>query len=1356
MNPDLILNIVLKNLDTSFLLFSKDRDSGEYVIADKSTDLYELFRIKHIVLYDLKSALLKFDINKELSQKIKQDDFATYKAEINYSKLLKSYIEPVFEKFEDKLLLILKRTDAKASRELMLDELSKQVPGTIYQYQYYPDGKSRFPYASRGIFDIYEVTPEEVEHDASIVFSRLHPDDIEAVSKSIALSFENLTLWEYEYRVVLPSKGERWLRGTANPQKMPDGSVLWHGYIHDITERIQITNELQAERDLFSAGPVVTIIWESRENWPVKYVSSNIKEVLKYTRQDFTNPNFKYSEIIHPEDIEFVSEEVRLNITADINTYEQSYRIKNGNGEYIWIFDYTRIIRDVDNSIKEIRGYLINQTNLVEAISKIKDQNERLGFILEGTNSGTWEWNVQTGEVIFNDRWSEIVGYTLEELSPISIETWMNLTHPEDLMRSTELIKKHFDGEIEFYELEARMKHKDGHWVWISDRGKLLSRSSNGEPLWMFGTHIDITARKEEEIENQKTKIALELAAKGTNDGLWLWNLENNSLEVSERWKEILGITQDTEINKHSDFLDLVYEEDKPILQQDIEALLKKGKSKIEIQFRMKHTDGRVIWVLSKGEIFKNEEQQHFSIGGSISDITKRKEMEDMLISSEQNFRLFFDSMDDLIFIGRPNGEIIYTNNAVEKKLGYNLEELTNLGILGVHPPEKRDEATVIFGDMINGLRDSCPLPLQAKSGHYIPVETKIWFGTWNKEDVIFGISKDLTFQQEALEKFNKLFENNPALMAVSELPSRTFAEVNSAFLDTLGYSKAEIIGKSASDIDLFVSADQQQLIASVLEKHGKISGVELDIKTKSGKILTGLFAGEIIEDQRSKYFLTVMTDITAQKKAESELLIAKQNAENANKAKSEFIANMSHEIRTPMNSILGFTELMLNTTENAQHHEYLRTVLKSGETLLHLINDILDLSKIESGKFDITHEPVSITRMIKELISMFSKSAKDKAVDLIYEIDSEVPLYIISDEIRLRQILLNLIGNALKFTEYGYVKVHFGAFENQEGRYDISIRVLDTGIGISDSFQEIIFDAFSQQSGQDSKKYAGTGLGLAITKRLCTAMGGDIQLKSKENEGSEFIVTLSNIEVSPLDSNPDDIFSWEDGEIVFEAAKILLVDDIYDNRFLLKSFLMNYNFDFIEATNGREAVEMVEKFQPDIVLMDLKMPVMSGIQATQIIKNERTQKIPKVIAITAAADWESDDYREDLFDAYLRKPVQKNQIISQLMKFLKYQIKINIKSNEDAIETDDTMFQIIPKSVSSEFRQIFGAKIDELLEMFIDDEMMLFADAFSQFAIKHKLIYWEKVAKILVEAINEYDIDKTVSIIEGIKSNFE
>ncbi len=297
--------------------------------------------------------------------------------------------------------------------------------------------------------------------------------------------------------------------------------------------------ELRAERDLFSAGPVFSVAWAPSEGWPVERISANVEDVLGYKAAQFTIGRLPWGSLIHPDDSLRVTAEVAAHIANGVDTYEQSYRVRDVHGHYRWLYDFTRLIRDASGALVQIRGYLFDQSRLKDVEAALNEERDRLAGIIEGTHVGTWEWHVQSGETVFNERWAEIVGHTLEELQPTSIETWQRFTHPDDLAASGEALQRCFDGSSEYYECEARMRHRDGHWVWVLDRGKVQQWSADGKPLLMRGTHQDISARKQAEAELVDARRRAEEASAAKSRFV-----ANMSHEIRTPMNAILGLLQ--------------------------------------------------------------------------------------------------------------------------------------------------------------------------------------------------------------------------------------------------------------------------------------------------------------------------------------------------------------------------------------------------------------------------------------------------------------------------------------------------------------------------------------------------------------------------------------------------------------------------------------------------------------------------------------------------------------------------------------------------------------------------------------------------------------------------------------------
>ncbi len=526
---------------------------------------------------------------------------------------------------------------------------------------------------------------------------------------------------------------------------------------------------------------------------------------------------------------------------------------------------------------------------------------------------------------------------------------------------------------------------------------------------------------------------------------------------------------------------------------------------------------------------------------------------------NDDNFRVLFETIDDLVAVCSCEGTILFANPAFTRTLGYPVEQLAGMNICALYGEGERVRASEVMSSVLNEECNDFSLPMTAKDGRVIPMETRVWPGTWNGEKAIFGYSKDLTHSRAELEKFRKVFDFYPSPTVLSTADSQCIVTVNRAFEKVLGYDEKEVVGKTSLELGLFDDQTGEKQAFDELQRTGYIRDLVMKVRSRDGTLRTGVLYAEFMQQENETLILTTMIDITGQRKVEKQLKTSlaetevlnrylqqqnarinrmAQQAQAANTAKSIFLANMSHEIRTPMNGILGMTELLLASELDPGQRQYAETVKYSGDHLLEIINDILDVSKIEAGKFELKEKPFVLYECIEDAVRMCLPRIHGRDIELILYMDPAIPEWLKGDSQRCRQIVINVLGNAVKYTQQGEIGVCVMKQHEISQELTLRISVSDTGVGIPESEKEHIFDSFSQLETSMRKKYGGTGLGLSITKKLCEQMGGDISVESVKGKGSVFTCRIRLATCAHSPQSEDATADLADGLSVLVALK--------------------------------------------------------------------------------------------------------------------------------------------------------------------------------------------------------------------------
>lgn len=584
----------------------------------------------------------------------------------------------------------------------------------------------------------------------------------------------------------------------------------------------------------------------------------------------------------------------------------------------------------------------------------------------------------------------------------------------------------------------------------------------------------------------------------------------------------------------------------------------------------------------------------------------------------------------------------------------------------------------------------------------YIPIYEKNAFRgvMWKYTDITAEKIAESTLKIRE-EKYRSIIDNmNLGLLEVDTEEKILFA--NQCFCDMCGYDLDELLGKRATQI--FAKGENIELMERKNEERRRVGtsdAYEIAVKDKRGRVRWWLVSGAARYDEHGNLTgsIGIHFDITDQKQLEFELTIAREQAEQSTRSKELFLANMSHEIRTPMNAILGMSNQLSKTTLNKKQQFCLDTINSASENLLVIINDILDLSKIEAGKLSLEKIAFEPSEVIKRAIQVLVHKAEEKGLQMGNSyFDEKTSPVLIGDPYRLNQILLNILNNAIKFTEKGTVDIRLTVLNDGRLTQTIQVDIEDTGIGMDESFKDSLFEKFSQEEASVTRQYGGTGLGMSICKQLIELMDGEIFVTSTKNVGTtiSFVLKLPKGEAQDLPSKEEFVAD----ESMLSGLKILVVDDNEINRLVATTILNNYGAETVEAGNGIDALEYLRANAVDLVLMDIQMPVMNGYDAAKILRKEISSTVP-VIALTANAI-KGDNMKclEAGMNDYIAKPFKEEDLLKMIANMLKTNLSLKTRKTQMAITAPASYYDLTEIKNISRGNEAF---VQKMVKMFAD-----------------------------------------------------
>ncbi len=945
---------------------------------------------------------------------------------------------------------------------------------------------------------------------------------------------------------------------------------------------------------------------------------------------------------------------------------------QHGHHRFEWThrrFDGSDILVDVSLTKVELSGRPVllvvwhDLTERKKAEEAERQREKRWLLALDASGDGVWDWDLETNRVFFSARWKAMLGHAEDEVSD-ALDEWDRRVHPDEKEAVYAERNRHLNGAIPQYVKEHRLLCKDGSWKWILDRGLVVERFPDGRPRRMIGTHADLTERRQMEERLRLEQERFRAMSDASPVGIFVTDVAGQATYLNDRWCTLAGMTEAAGLG--AGWSEALHPDDrKHTFSVWNQAIIDGGLFTNEHRFL--HSGGRVVWTQVMAA------PMHIAgkiVGyvGTVSDITDRHLNEQRLVDSLRRFDLVAAGASIGIWETRfdpekwqaqiTNDLPFYWSPRFIEIMGYAVDEFPmrlEPWLQAIHPDD-RERALAGVGECLAfGVPYNVEYRLRHKSGEYH------WYHATGEAERdaqgrplrFAGSMSDITTRKRDEELLDQarvqlldavgaidagfaMFDADDCLV----ISNHRFAEIYGLSGDQQmpGTSYQEILSAMVHGALQKLSVTSDSWITERLAEH-QHPGSEQEFNV-AGRWIR-------IAERRTADggIVSLHTDVTILKQAHDDMRQARDIAEQAARAKSDFLATMSHEIRTPMNGVIGMTSLLLDTPLTPQQRDFAETVRTCGDNLLSLINDILDFSKMEAGHLRLEHISFSPRRLVEDAVALLAEQAQSKGLELVALIGAAVPSKLLGDPGRLRQVVLNLLSNAIKFTARGEVVLTLDRAPDANGRVPLTLAIRDTGIGIPEQARERMFKAFSQADSSTTRKFGGTGLGLVICQRLVVLMGGDIDFASTVGVGTQFTcrIVLDPVkdEESPL-ANPGLV-----------GKQVWLIGGHPLGRRVMRDQVLSWGMRCDETENPDDVVAWSATKKPDLLVIDHDVRGGGLVVGVALASYPNLAAVPKILVATTGMRGMAAAATEAGFSGFLTKPLRQAQLFDCLLVVL-------------------------------------------------------------------------------------------------------